>query len=60
VFVHMAWDSGLFLAGHFLEVEAVVLTVASIAFTSLWWQYVPRKPGTGSGPATAAGMWSGH
>jgi membrane protease YdiL (CAAX protease family) len=58
VFVHMAWDSGLFLLGHFLEVEAVVLTVASITFTSLWWQHVPRKPGSGSG--TEAGMWSGR
>jgi hypothetical protein len=58
VFVHMAWDSGLFLLGHFLAVEGVVLTVASITFTSLWWQYVPRRPRPGSGPGT--GVWSGH
>jgi hypothetical protein len=52
------WDTGVFLLGWFVAGEAVVLTVATIVFTAMWWQYLPPKP-AGNQTAEPRG-WSGH
>lgn len=43
VIVHALWDSGLFLSGRFLFAEIVILTPLTIAFTAMWWHYLPPK-----------------
>ena len=62
IIVHVLWDTGVFLAGGFLAGEAVVLTVATIVFTAMWWHYLPPKPppGKAGNQAPEARAWPGH
>ncbi|MGC9960730.1 MAG: CPBP family glutamic-type intramembrane protease [Acidimicrobiales bacterium] len=43
IVVHALWDTGLFLAGHFLVAEIVILTPLTIVFSALWWNYLPPR-----------------
>jgi len=60
IIVHALWDTGLFLLGHFLFAEIVVLTPLTIAFTAMWWRYLPPRAPPRSGWGTEAGGWPGH
>jgi membrane protease YdiL (CAAX protease family) len=62
IVVHALWDTGVLFIGWFTVGEAVVLTVVTIVFSSIWWRYVPPRPSP-MGPAGQvheAGPWSGH
>lgn len=56
IVVHMLWDTGLFLAGHVLTAEILVLTPLTIAFTAMWWRLVPVPAARIPGGST--GAWS--
>ncbi|MGO8877390.1 MAG: type II CAAX prenyl endopeptidase Rce1 family protein [Acidimicrobiales bacterium] len=43
IVVHALWDSGIFLSGHFLAAEVLILTPLTIAFTATWWRYLPAR-----------------
>ena len=43
IVVHALWDTGLFLAGHFLVAEIAILTPLTIVFSALWWNYLPPR-----------------
>ncbi|HXY44445.1 MAG TPA: CPBP family intramembrane glutamic endopeptidase [Acidimicrobiales bacterium] len=58
ILVHALWDSGLFLLGHYLLAEVVLLTPATIVFTAMWWRYLPPKGPPPGGRGTGAEAWS--
>ncbi|MGA8679149.1 MAG: CPBP family intramembrane glutamic endopeptidase, partial [Acidimicrobiales bacterium] len=60
VVVHALWDTGLFLLGHFLLLEIIILTPLTIVFTSMWWHYLPPKAPPPSGGRTEPEAWSAH
>jgi uncharacterized membrane-anchored protein YitT (DUF2179 family) len=59
IVVHAFWDIGVFFIGWFTVGEAVVLSVASILCTAMWWHWVPPKPNAPQG-LTQPHPWSGH
>jgi membrane protease YdiL (CAAX protease family) len=60
VIVHALWDTGLFLLGHVLLAEILILTPLTIVFTAMWWHYLPPRTPPGPGPGTEAHVRSGH
>jgi membrane protease YdiL (CAAX protease family) len=62
IIVHVLWDAGLFLGDRFLAGEAVILTVATIVFSVMWWHYLPPRPrsGNGANQGPEPRAWSGH
>jgi len=62
IIVHMLWDAGLFLQGGFLAGETIILTVATIVFTAMWWHYLPpkRTRHDGGKQVPEARAWPGH
>jgi membrane protease YdiL (CAAX protease family) len=59
IIVHVLWDTGVFLMGRFVLGEAIILTVASIVFTAMWWHFVPSKP-TAAIPGSEPRAWPDH